>query len=112
MIKNIWNKEELSLLIGIPVEVKDVIKENLDILEESYGDNRKNDNIGGYISIISSIDDVNKLKQHAIKGSVPEYIDIINCNGGDDWIASLFLVATEFGIVVVSKKNLEKMITG
>ena len=50
---------------------------------------------------------IEELKQHQLKGIVPEYIDDIE---GAEYISALFLCSNDFSIVVVCKKELKNLI--
>ncbi|MCR8745865.1 hypothetical protein [Romboutsia lituseburensis] len=59
MILNLWNeKRDMYLVQDLPEEVKEAIVTNLQILEENYGSERSNENLGGY----AINDDIEKLK--------------------------------------------------
>ena len=74
----------------------------MEILEENYGEERNVDNdLGGYILIVENIVDIEILKQDKLQGLIPEYTDIIECSEGVNWTSSLFLLSSDFAIIVV-----------
>ena len=61
MIK-LWKKEDLNLLSEYPKEVVENVDNSINILDESYGYNRKLTDDGGYVCIIEDIKEVENLK--------------------------------------------------
>jgi hypothetical protein len=109
MIINIFREEHLPLVQELPREVKEVIKENIKILEENYGTERTVEDLGGYIAVVGE-DDIETFKKKILKNTVAEYIDEINCNNGAEYISALFLCGSDFSIVVVCEKKLSEII--
>ena len=50
------------------------------------------------------------MKQDKLKGVVPEYTDIIECKEGVNWTSSLFLLSSDYVIVVVTTEELSKFL--
>ena len=44
------------------------------------------------------------LKQDKLQGLVPEYTDIVECSEGVDWTSSLFLLSSDYAIVVTTEE--------
>ncbi|MDU1349262.1 hypothetical protein [uncultured Clostridium sp.] len=110
-MKKVYLKEQLKELRGYRVEVINSVSEVIDILNENYGVNRNVDNdLGGYVLIAENIVDIEILKQDKLKGLVPEYTDIIECSEGVNWTSSLFLLSSDFSIVVVCTEELSKFL--
>ncbi|MEG1411535.1 MAG: hypothetical protein RSD36_16985 [Terrisporobacter sp.] len=106
MIINIWKKQNLDLVKELPVEVLSVIETTIEILDENYGTERTAEDLGGYV-VVADKDGIKELKQHQLKGIIPEYIDEIE---GAEYISALFLCSNDFSIVVVCKKELKNLI--
>ena len=106
MIIKIWKEQDLELVSKLPKEVKDVIKENVQILVEEYGEERTEQDIGGFIALTDE-EGLRELKENLLKNTVPEYIDDIE---GAEYISALFLCSNDFSIVVVCKKQLKSLI--
>lgn len=104
MVINIWKEKDLNLVQQLPQEVKEVIRENLKILEESYGTERTVEGLGGYIAIVDQ-EDIVTFKEEILKGTIAEYIDEIE---GADYISALFLLSSDFAIIVICKKKLRE----
>lgn len=110
-MKKIYSKEQLKQLKEYPIEVINSISETIEILDDNYGENRNVDNdLGGYVLIAENIVDIEILKQDKLKGLVPEYTDIIECSEGVNWTSSLFLLLSDFSIVVVTTEELSKFL--
>ena len=106
MIINIWKKQDLYLVKELPLAVKYTIEDTIEILDENYGTERTAEDVGWYI-VIGDRGVIEELKQHQLKGIVPEYIDEIE---GTDYISVLFLCSSDFSIVVICKKELKDLI--
>lgn len=106
MIINIWEKQDLDLVKELPTEVISTIESNIEILNENYGIERTSEDLGGYVALVDRAG-IKELKQHQLKGIIPEYIDEIE---GAEYISALFLCSNDFSIVVVCKKKLKNLI--
>ena len=111
MMKKIYKESQLLEVNNIPVEVIESIKVTIDILNENYGENRDIEaDLGGYVVIAENIMEVEILKQGKLQGLVAEYTDIIECSEGVNWTSSLFLLSSDFSIVVVTTEELSKFL--
>ena len=106
MIINIWKKQDLDLVKELPTEVLSEIETTIEILDENYGTERTAEDLGGYIAVVDKAG-IKELKQHQLKGIIPEYIDEIE---GAEYISAIFLCSNDFSIVVVCKKELKNLI--
>ena len=110
-MRNIYLEKQLNELINYPIEVIKSISKIIDILNENYGENRDVDkNLGGYVLVVESIEDVKELKNGMLKNILPEYTDIIECSEGVNWTSSLFLLSSDFVIVVVCTEDISKFL--
>ena len=111
MMKKIYKESQLLELNNIPSEVIKSIKVTIDILNENYVEDRDvESDLGGYVVIAENIVDMEILKQDKLQGLVPEYTDIVECSEGVDWTSSLFLLSSDFAIVVVTTEELSKFL--
>ena len=111
MMKKIYKENQLLEVNNIPSEVIESIKATIDILNENYGENRDIEaELGGYVVIVENIVDMEILKQDKLQGLVPEYTDIVECSEGVDWTSSLFLLSSDYAIVVVTTEELSKFL--
>ena len=80
-------------------------------MNENYGVDRDiHNDLGGYVVIAENIVDIEILKQDKLQGLVPEYTDIIECSEGVNWTSSLFLLSSDFSVVVIADEELSKLI--
>ena len=111
MMKKIYKESKLLEVNNIPTEVIERMKVIIDILNENYGEYRDIEaDLGGYVVIAENIVDIEILKQDKLQGLVPEYTDVIECSEGVNWTSSLFLLSSDFSIVVVTTEELSKFI--
>ena len=93
--------------ISLEGEVAKNIEQQLNILDESYGIERNIDaDLGGYVLILETKDDVIEAKDNIVKDIIPEYVDNIECEGGKQYCLSLFLLSSDYAVVVVATKEL------
>ena len=87
------------------------MKEIRDILNENYGANRDiESDLGGYVVIAENIIDIEILKQDKLQVLVPEYTDVIEVMNGENYTSSLYLLSSDFSIVVVTTEELYKFL--
>lgn len=110
-MKKIYLKKQLEELSDYPVEVIQSISETIDILNENYGENRDVDkDLGGYVLVVENIEDVKELKNGMLKDIPPEYTDEIICSEGVNYTSSLFLLSSDFSVVVIAEEELSKIL--
>ena len=111
MMKKIYKKNQLLEVNNIPSEVIESMKVTIDILNENYGENRDIEaDLGGYVLIAENIVDIEILKQDKLQGLVPEYADVIEVVNGENYTSSLYLLSSDFSIVVVTTEELSKFL--
>src|SRR3712207_6525209 len=110
-MKKIYRKNQIKRMSQLCLKVINSISGTIDILDNNYGANRNVDNdLGGYILIAENIVDIEILKQDKLPGLIPEYTDIIECSEGVNWTSSLFLLSSDYAIVVVTTEELSKFL--
>ncbi|MDU2156819.1 hypothetical protein [Clostridium sp.] len=100
---------KVSELIGFELDdnVIITIEDQLNILDKNYGAERSIDlDLGGYVVILETKDDVIESKENIVKDIIPEYVDNIECEGGKQYCLSLFLLSSDYAVVVVATKEL------
>lgn len=100
---------KVSELIGMGLEVNVIstIEEQLNILDESYGIKRNIDtDLGGYVLVLETKNDVIEAKENILKDIIAEYVDDIECEGGKQYCLSLFLLSSDYAVVVAAPKEL------
>ncbi|MDU0324140.1 hypothetical protein RWZ02_15810 [Clostridium butyricum] len=112
-MKTIYLNEQLNDLMTYPIEVINTISDIIEILDENYGEERNIEtDLGGYVVIVENIVDIEMLKQSKLKSVVAEYTDVIECSEGVNWTSSLFLLSSDFSIVVITTEELTKFLLG
>ena len=110
-MKKVYKENQILEVNNIPSEVIESIKVTIDILNENYGEDRDVEaDLGGYIVIVENIVDIKIMKQDKLQGLIPEYTDIIECSEGVNWTSSLFLLSSDFAIVVVTTEEFSKFL--
>ncbi|ELC8421774.1 hypothetical protein GNF65_07080 [Clostridium perfringens] len=110
-MKKTYLKKQLEDLSNYPIEVIKSISETIDILNENYGENRDVDkDLGVYILVVESVEDVKELKNGMLKDILPEYTDEIKCSEGVNYTSSLFLLSSDFLVVVIVDEELSKIL--
>ena len=110
-MKKIYLSEQLEKLKEYPVEVINNVLEVINVLDENYGANRDiESDLGGYVVIAENIIDIEILKQDKLQGLVPEYTDVIEVVNGENYTSSLYLLSSDFSIVVVTTEELSKFL--
>ena len=100
---------KVSDLIGMYLtgNVTRGIEEQLNILNESYGAERDIDtDLGGYVLVLETKDDAIEAKENIFKDIVAEYVDDIESEGDKQYCLSLFLLSSDYAVVVVATKEL------
>ena len=110
-MKKIYKEHQLLEVNNIPLEAIESMKVTIDILNENYGEDRDvESDLGGYVVVAENIVDIQILKQDKLQGLIPEYTDIIECKEGVNWTSSLFLLSSDFSVVVIADEELSKFI--
>ena len=104
----IWKVEQLKLLEGYPKEVADSINETIVILNNSYGVDRDVDrDLGGYIQVIESLEELKWLKYGILQGLVEEYSDkICITENGDVYNSTLYIASSDYNVMVITKNEM------
>ena len=102
---NLWKKEDLNSLSEYPKEVVENVDNVITILNESYGDNRKLTDNGGYVCVIEDIEEVKYLKVNVLKGLVEEFSDVIYEDNVDKYNSTLYLLSSDYAITVITKNE-------
>lgn len=110
-MKKIYKESQLVELNNISLEVIENVRGTISMLSEAYGAERDIEaDLGGYIVIAENIVDIEFLKQNKLQGLIQEYTDVIKCSEGVDWTSSLFLLSSDYAIVVVTTEELSKFL--
>ena len=69
MIIKIWKEQDLELVSELPKQVKEVIKGNVQILVEEYGEERTEEDLGGFIALTDE-EGIKELKENLLKNKI------------------------------------------
>ena len=69
MIIKIWKEQDLELVSELPKQVKEVIKENVQILVEEYREERAEEDLGGFIALTDE-EGIKELKENLLKNKI------------------------------------------
>ena len=69
MIIKIWKEQDLELVSELPKQVKEVIQENVQILVEEYGEERTEEDLGGFIALTDE-EGIKELKENLLKNKI------------------------------------------
>jgi len=113
-MKNDWRKAMIKLLhvsdmpkiSPLEEEVQTYALEALTILDEEYGTDRDPiTDLGGYVAILENPEDIQELEQlhnmDLTKSPIPEFVDFIYTEQGSRYTASLFLLSSDYGIIII-----------
>lgn len=97
---------DLVMIQSYPDELQQAISDELTILDENYGSERDvYHDYGGYIIFTESekeIPDIEgEIKIEISVDAIPEYVDIIRCSNKKTYTSSLFLLGSDYGVIVV-----------
>ena len=111
MMKKVYKENQLLEVNNIPSEVIESIKVTIDILNENYVEDRDvESDLGGYLVIAENIVDIEILKQDKLQGLIPEYADMIECSRGINYNSILYILSSDFAIVVVTTEEFSKFL--
>lgn len=102
----IGNSNEITKVKHLPVEVVEQVQETLTILDDAYGMERDIiTDLGGYVTIIESTNDIQALQELRVDiyTEYAEWVDKIQCKNGELWIKALYMLSSDYAIVVVGK---------
>ena len=105
MIK-LLHVSDISKISHLEEEVRTYALEALTILDEEYGTDRDPiTDLGGYVVILENPEDIQELEElHKIdltKNPYPEFVDFIYTEQGSCYTASLFLLSSDYGIIII-----------
>ena len=104
----IWKEEQLNLLEGYPREAVNSVNETIGILNDNYGVDRDVDtNLGGYIQVIESLEELKLLKDGILQDSVEEYSDeICITENGYVYSSTLYIASSDYNVMVITKNEI------
>lgn len=108
-MKKIYKETQLLKLNNLQAKVIENIRTTINLLNENYGAYRDIErDLGGYIIVTENIEEVKELKRGKLNGLISEYTELIECENGECWTSSLFLLSCDYSIVIVTREELYK----
>lgn len=108
-MNKIYKETQLLKLNTLQPKVIENVRKVINILNENYGAYRNiESDLGGYIIITESIEEIKELKRGELKGLISEYTELIECENGECWTSSLFLLSCDYSIVIITREELYK----
>lgn len=96
---------EMEKVQALPIEVQEVIKGVLEILDSEYGfDRDKHADNGGYVVFAESIEDFKEIQKKTnidVNDVIVEYVDKILCAEGKVYTNSLILCNNDYSISLI-----------
>lgn len=96
---------EMEMVQALPVEVQEVIRGTLEILDSEYGADRdKYADNGGYVVVVESIEDFKEIREKTnidVNDVIVEYVDNIVCADGKAYTNSLVLCNNDYSISLI-----------
>lgn len=99
--------EDMIRIEHLPMEVKEQIKIHLEILDEAYGSNRTELDLGGFVAVIEEKQDLMVLKEVNyldIEEDTPEWITNIGIQGGN-WKVALYCLSTDWNLIILGEES-------
>ena len=108
-MNKIYKETQLLKLNNLQSKVIENIRTTIKLLNENYGAYRDIErDLGGYIIVTENIEEVKELKRGKLNGLISEYTELIECENGECWTSSLFLLSCDYSIVIVTREELYK----
>lgn len=96
---------EMERVQALPIEVQEVIKGILEILDSEYGADRdKYADNGGYVVVVESIEDFKEIQRKTnidVNDIIVEYVDKIICVDGNVYTDSLVVCNNDYSISLI-----------
>lgn len=109
MYQRLMNRLDINNVIDVPSRIKSRMIELSDMLDDAYGVNRLPSDMGGYILLFPTPEDVNEsfdsvMKYYNIDPALFEYRDTYSFEK-QIWIEELYLLTSEDSLVLIYPKE-------
>jgi hypothetical protein len=113
-MKRLWKLEQLQgMELELTNEVIKSMEESINIMNEEYGNDRNiYTELGGFLVLLELEADVEELRNKNLKDIMPEYTDEIISENGVSYYASLFLLSSDYSLMIYSNKKLHELLLG
>lgn len=111
-MKKLYKLEQLEALKeGYTKEVMENIEEVIITINENYGADRDVDkDLGGYVVILESEEDVAVIKTNVLMDTIEEYTNKISRNISEIYYSSLFILSSDYIVIAYSNKELHEIL--
>lgn len=97
---------DLVMIQDYPDQLQSALLEVLKVLDDNYGSDRNvMSDYGGYIILTMAEEDLPQIERdlniEITVDGVPEYVDVIRCENKETYTSSLFLLGSDYGVMVV-----------
>ena len=97
--------EDLALVAHLPIEVQNVLEENLNTLDSEYGKERDIDgDLGGYILVAETEVDVAMMAVELgvdLEDAIPEFLNVIEIAGAESYTHTMLMANSDFVMMLV-----------
>lgn len=114
-MRKLWKLEQIEELKSkYSKEVLQNIEEVITILNQNYGGEFRNvdEDLGGYVILIDNEEEVNSIQSEILKGVIPEFTDEIIAENGERYYITLFLLSSNYSVMIYSNKELHELLLG
>lgn len=100
--------KEVEKVAKYPKEVVEEVSKSAQILEEEYGEDRDNEDLGGYILVVETEEELQELKLQNIyvDEDIAEYVEEILVDGEIAFTNSLILLGSDFAVILIIPINI------
>ena len=101
--------KELDKVKKYSSKIKEKIREQVQILDNCYGENRNlKKDLGGYIAIIQSKEDIEALKQEHldIYKDIAEFEIVLQEDVNEKWVYILFTLSSDYVIGIIGSTKI------
>lgn len=111
----LFQSEVSVMLAEIPEENQKAISESVEafvaVLCDEYGEKRNSESVGGFVMLLygpNSKDQREKiLSYYNLTEESYEYRDLVCQEGNGDWVAELFVMSTDYNLVLLYRRAYE-----
>lgn len=101
--------KELDKVKDYPTEVKEKIREQLEILDNCYGTDRNlKKDLGGYIAVVESKEDIKILQKEYldIYQEIPEIQLELEGDTQEKWLYLLYILSSDYAIGIIGNTKI------
>ena len=109
-------QDELSVMFAeMPEENRKAISESAEafvaVLCDEYGEKRNSESVGGFVMLLCAPNGEDQrekiLSYYNLTEESYEYRDLVCQDGTGDWVAELFVMSTDYNLVLLYRRDYE-----